>query len=197
MIAYLPVAGRVAKPWKNGGGSTADIVVEPAGAGLNDFEWRISVATITGNGPFSEFKGVDRSLSLLSDAPLRLLVDEVCFPLDRQHPTLRFSGEARVRAEVQAGPHNGQAAGPHTVLNVMSRRDCFSHLLSQHAFTAQREIELDAAINILFVQSGECQVPDAGLLLQTHDALLVKEEKTIRLHAGAAVSLIAVAIRPA
>ncbi|MES2104668.1 MAG: HutD family protein [Pseudomonadota bacterium] len=189
MIAYLPAAGRVAKPWKNGGGSTADIVVEPAGAGLDDFEWRISVATITGNGPFSEFKGVDRSLSLLSDAPLRLLVDEVCFPLDKQHPTLRFSGEARVRAEAQAGPH--------TVLNVMSRRDCFAHLLSQHAFTAQREIELDAAINILFVQSGECQVQEAGLLLQPHDALLVKDEKTIRLHAGAAVSLIAVAIRPA
>ena len=197
MIVYLPAAGRVAKPWKNGGGSTADIVVEPAGAGLDNFEWRISVATIAGNGPFSEFKGVDRSLSLLSDAPLRLLVDEVRFPLDKQHPSLRFSGEARVRAEVQGGPHNGQHAGPHTVLNVMSRRDCFAHLLSRHAFTAQREIELDAAINILFVQSGECQVPDAGLLLQPHDALLVKDEKTLQLHAGAAVSLIAVAIRPA
>ena len=32
-------------PWKNGGGETTEIAVFPSGAGLDDFEWRISMAS--------------------------------------------------------------------------------------------------------------------------------------------------------
>ncbi|HTD03474.1 HutD family protein [Undibacterium sp.] len=189
MIRHLPAAARVAAPWKNGGGSTADVLVQPAGAGLEDFGWRLSVATIAGSGPFSDFKGVDRSLSLLSQEPLRLLVDEVCFQLDRQNPTLRFSGEARVRAEA--------AGAPHTVLNVMSRRDCFAHALGRHTFSGPQKIELDGAVHILFIQSGECRTLDSGLALLQHDAIFIQDEAAILLHADAPASLIAVAIKPA
>ena len=51
-------------PWKNGGGTTAEVAVHPPGAGLDDFDWRISMADVAVDGPFSRFPGVDRTLVL-------------------------------------------------------------------------------------------------------------------------------------
>jgi environmental stress-induced protein Ves len=58
-------------PWKNGGGQTTEIAVS-AGASLADFDWRVSIAEINADGPFSAFAGVDRTLVLLSGAGVRL-----------------------------------------------------------------------------------------------------------------------------
>ncbi|MFZ6649455.1 HutD family protein [Undibacterium sp. TJN25] len=182
MISLLPAATRIARPWKNGGGSTLDILAEPPGAGMDDFGWRISVATIVDTGPFSEFKGVDRSLFLLSDAPLQLLVDEVRFQLDPGQPVLRFSGEARVRAEA--------VAAPLTVLNVMSRRDCFTHRLSLHQFDNAQRIPLDgAAAHLLFVQRGTCRLSGHPWILQQYDAVLAMDEAEVLLQAEGRASV--------
>ena len=59
-------------PWKNGKGATLELAIAPPGAGLDDFDWRISSARVEGAGPFSHFPGIDRSLGLLSGAGLRL-----------------------------------------------------------------------------------------------------------------------------
>jgi environmental stress-induced protein Ves len=40
----LPACRRL--PWKNGGGSTTEIAIAPPDAGFDDFDWRISLATI-------------------------------------------------------------------------------------------------------------------------------------------------------
>ena len=48
-----------------GGGSTTEIAVAPPGAGFDDFDWRVSLATITQDGPFSAFPGIDRTLALV------------------------------------------------------------------------------------------------------------------------------------
>jgi hypothetical protein len=42
-----------ATPWKNGGGLTREVLWQPAGASLDDFDWRVSVAQIDSDGPFS------------------------------------------------------------------------------------------------------------------------------------------------
>ncbi|MBV9975040.1 MAG: HutD family protein, partial [Hyphomicrobiales bacterium] len=49
-------------PWKNGGGETTEIIASPEGAGLDEFDWRISMARVATDGPFSRFAGVDRTL---------------------------------------------------------------------------------------------------------------------------------------
>ena len=49
-------------PWKNGGGETAEIAVSPPGAALDDFDWRLSMARVETDGPFSAFPGIDRTL---------------------------------------------------------------------------------------------------------------------------------------
>lgn len=42
-------------PWKNGGGVTVEIAIHPPGASVNAFDWRISMATVAQDGPFSSF----------------------------------------------------------------------------------------------------------------------------------------------
>jgi environmental stress-induced protein Ves len=94
--ATLPAA-----PWKNGGGLTHEIVCQPPGAGLDNFEWRVSIALIASDGPFSAFGGVDRVITLLDGAGVRLRsadgqVDHV---LNAALQPFAFAGEAAVVAE--------------------------------------------------------------------------------------------------
>lgn len=58
--------------WRNGGGQTREVCAWPQGAGLDDFAWRVSVATIGRDGPFSRFPGIVRIAVLLDGAGLRL-----------------------------------------------------------------------------------------------------------------------------
>ena len=56
------------RPWKNGGGTTVEIAVFPAGAGFDGFDWRLSMADVVADGPFSAFPDIDRTLVLI-DGP--------------------------------------------------------------------------------------------------------------------------------
>src|SRR5690606_22622178 len=46
----------------------------PPDAGLDAFDWRVSMATVATDGAFSAFPGIDRTLSVLQGT-LRLAVD--------------------------------------------------------------------------------------------------------------------------
>ena len=63
-------------PWKNGGGTTTELTIEPAGASLDDpFTWRLSMADVAVSGPFSRFAGYDRTLLLLDGEGMRLDIE--------------------------------------------------------------------------------------------------------------------------
>jgi environmental stress-induced protein Ves len=53
-----------AMPWRNGRGTTHEIVREPDGA--VDFAWRLSLADVPASGPFSPFPGYERIVVLVS-----------------------------------------------------------------------------------------------------------------------------------
>lgn len=57
-------------PWKNGGGTTNEILVEP-GAG-DRYRYRVSIADVASDGPFSRFDGYDRHIVLLEGAGMTL-----------------------------------------------------------------------------------------------------------------------------
>jgi hypothetical protein len=89
--------------WKNGAGWTREIHAEPVGH--DDWDWRLSIAEVGADGPFSMFPGVDRELVLLSGEGMRLRFDdggvaEVMPPYGRH----RFAGEASVHGELVSGP---------------------------------------------------------------------------------------------
>src|ERR1700720_3517473 len=63
-------------PWKNGGGSTTEIAAAPEGASLDIFDWRISMARVASDGPFSDFPGIDRTLAVVSGHGLALTIGD-------------------------------------------------------------------------------------------------------------------------
>ncbi|MET0594430.1 MAG: HutD family protein [Polyangiaceae bacterium] len=64
----------VRMPWRNGGGTTTELVVEhggrgamaTAGARAERFLYRVSIADVETDGPFSRFEGYDRHIMMLS-----------------------------------------------------------------------------------------------------------------------------------
>ncbi len=105
-----------ATPWKNGGGVTREIVCQPQGAGMNDFDWRVSIAHIASDGPFSAFPGVDRVITLLSGGGVHLQSEggEVQHRLDTPLAPFAFAGEEPIHARLLAGDCHD--------FNVMTRR---------------------------------------------------------------------------
>src|SRR5262245_22091782 len=53
-------------PWRNGGGTTYEIAREPVEG--EEFDWRLSLALIERSGPFSNFAGYQRAISLVNGA---------------------------------------------------------------------------------------------------------------------------------
>ena len=97
-MKHLPRDERVARPWKNGGGTTREVAVSPDGAGLDDFAWRDSRAELREPGAFSSYPGVSRSLLLLEGEPVRLDIDGEPTVLVRGGEVVHFDGAARVFA---------------------------------------------------------------------------------------------------
>ncbi|WP_317205413.1 HutD family protein [Janthinobacterium sp.] len=155
-----------AAPWKNGGGSTTEIAASPAGAGFDDFDWRISLATIARSGPFSIFPGIDRSLALVAGEGVALTLDGARrIALSAANPLLWFPGEAQVHAEVAAAT---------TDFNVMTRRSRCRHQLER--VTAPAELTRRSPTTLLFLAEGERVGVRGGaqaFTLQRYDALLL------------------------
>jgi environmental stress-induced protein Ves len=115
-LQYFERSALVPMPWKNGGGVTREIVCHPPGAGMDDFEWRVSIATIAADGPFSVFNGIDRVITLLEGAGMRLCCRDGSFDHALAEPLMPFAfpGEASVDCSLLSGESQD--------FNVMTRR---------------------------------------------------------------------------
>ncbi|MFE2310102.1 HutD family protein [Streptomyces sp. NPDC059411] len=103
-IRFLRAADRPAAGWKNGGGVTREIAAFPPGAGMDDFGWRISLAEVTADGPFSVFPGVDRTLTLAEGAGMDLEIGGVRDLVDRRYEPRGFPGDEPTACRLLAGP---------------------------------------------------------------------------------------------
>jgi environmental stress-induced protein Ves len=146
-----------AQPWKNQGGTTREILSWPPGADLEAFAWRVSVATIAMDGPFSAFPGVDRTITLLRGDGVRLHGDGLDHRLDRPGVPIGFDGAARLDCAL--------IDSPCVVLNVMARR----RLGRARVDLVRGAIDLTATNGLLLSLRGVWQVgaeevgPDTGL----------------------------------
>jgi environmental stress-induced protein Ves len=85
------------QPWANGGGTTRELLRADDGA------WRISLADVHTDGPFSSFPGLHRLLTVVDGPVLGLEVDGETHVVEPQRP-YAFSGDAVVVASVPEGP---------------------------------------------------------------------------------------------
>jgi environmental stress-induced protein Ves len=92
----------VRTPWKNGTGSTQEIVRD-AGEGLDGFAWRLSIADIVESGTFSQFNGYQRIISVLHGGGMQLQVDDRLSPALQAFTPFAFSGDSQVSCQLLAG----------------------------------------------------------------------------------------------
>lgn len=167
-MRVLRCADHASMPWKNGGGTTAEIAISPPGASLDSFDWRISMAHVASEGPFSRFAGIDRTLAIIEGAGLRLSVDGRAVELTIRSSPFAFPGEAETRATLLSGAI--------TDLNVMTRRDRYTHRVARLAAPADWVASSEAAILVVFCGSGATQVrcQEQTVLLNAKDSLLIE-----------------------
>jgi hypothetical protein len=91
-------------PWKNGGGHTTEIATFPSGSDFASFVWRVSIADVQQDGPFSTFAGVDRTLVLLAGGGMRLTGESAPIELRTAFEPIEFSGDASLQCSLLAGP---------------------------------------------------------------------------------------------
>jgi environmental stress-induced protein Ves len=65
MINIISPAHYKTIPWKNGLGETTELAISEGGD-VNDFDWRLSIASVSLDGDFSDFSGYARNLVLIS-----------------------------------------------------------------------------------------------------------------------------------
>jgi len=103
MVRLLTPADYRSMPWKNGAGRTTEIAAHPPGAALDAFAWRVSLADVERDGPFSRFPGVDRTIVLLEGAGMRLHGGVRDAELTTPFAPHAFSGDEAIECSLVAG----------------------------------------------------------------------------------------------
>ena len=99
--------------WRNGGGVTAEIWRETMPDG--EFLWRLSMADVASDGPFSQFPGYDRHIMLVEGAGMMLEHEGLpSSRLERPFHPHSFPGEVNTQCRLIQGPCRD--------LNLMIRR---------------------------------------------------------------------------
>jgi uncharacterized protein len=140
----LRAAERRAVRWKNGGGTTREVIAQPSGSDLESFDWRLSLAEVGIAGPFSAFKAVDRHLAILTGR-LELTLQGRTVVLDASSAPFSFAGELAVHA----APREGAV----TDLNLMVRRERCAGRLSSHALTAPMRLHPGCGTSLVIAVS--------------------------------------------
>lgn len=160
-------------PWKNGGGETIEMVISPDGATFETFDLRLSMAHVGAPGPFSIFRGIDRTLSVIEGNSLVLtLTGPATVTLDRQSAPFAFPGDVPIDSTLVDGPIDD--------LNVMTRRGRCVHRVARYNLVASANLTRSCEIGIIVPIGGEVDIALASqtvtlgskdaLLLETHDA---------------------------
>jgi environmental stress-induced protein Ves len=185
-MRIIRAADCLVMPWKNGGGTTTEIAVAPEGASLDDFDWRISMAHVGQDGPFSSFPGIDRTLSVLTGAGITLdFGDGEQIRLDRASAPYPFAADRAVDGVLIDGPIDD--------LNVMSRRGRWRHRVERLARAGS--VSASEGLLVLVARKGDWQVN--GAVLTAGDSAILDAPGRVELVVSASeAELYAVRLTP-
>jgi len=142
--------------WKNGGGATTEAFTLPAGATLDTFDLRVSLARVEADGPFSEFHGIDRTLVVTEGAGLTLATaDGAHVTLDTASPPFAFTGDDPVHATLREGAVAD--------LNVMTRRSAMQHTATRIVLEDARSLDVLGELTLLVVLEGAATLAGDGV----------------------------------
>jgi environmental stress-induced protein Ves len=163
-----------AMPWANGLGTSFEIASDRDSA--NHWSWRVAIAPVVVDGPFSSLAGIDRELVVIEGNGVVLEIDGKsleCLP--RQ--VVQFSGDAITHARLVDGPVFD--------LGLMTVRDSISGFMN--AANAGDVIESDVIVAV-----GDAAFEDENgrhYILGSKDALLDARGQHLVLQSGAAIGI--------
>ncbi|NDZ81764.1 HutD family protein [Streptomyces sp. SID10853] len=197
-VRILRAAGRAAAPWKNGGGVTREIAAGPEGAGMDAFAWRVSLADVGADGPFSVFPEVTRVLTVVEGAGMELTAGGVPLRVDERFVPHRFAGDVAT--------HGRLLEGPVVNFNVMYREALTDALVSVVRGRLTVAVPPEATV-LLVALDGTAVLEDMGtgtdvgtdmgtdVVLGPHDAAVVTGESPGVLRADGHTALVTLRIR--
>ena len=165
----------LAMPWANGKGASYEISSDRDAS--NQWSWRVAIAPVVVDGPFSSLPGIDRQLVVVEGNGMVLEVDGKtveCLPSQ----VVAFSGDADAYARL--------IDGPAVDVGLMTTRDVFAGTLFVVTCVGA-VIESD-----LIVAIGDTVLEDEiGVhhRLQTKDALLDVQRRRMVLRKGSAIAI--------
>lgn len=178
-IRLLRSADYSRQAWKNGGGTTEEIFREDLPNG--DVAFRLSIAAVERDGPFSTFPGIDRTIMLLAGHGMILDHKGVgSHRLDRLFAPHAFSGDVETDCRLIDGPCRD--------LNLMVRRSIASGSVSVMDMSAGSMVSgLPKDVRLLHILSGVIAVNEfaarAGdtLALEEGAAPSIRTSEPVRL----------------
>lgn len=146
----ISLAGAAPQAWRNGGGTTRELLAWPSAA---DWRVRMSIADVEAPGPFSRFDGIERWFAVLEGdgVVLRIAGDE--HRLDPAGEPLRFDGGVAVDCSLRGGATRDfnlmAAPGVARIRRVrgeLSASTAGPALLATYAHGAQARLVLDGEL---------------------------------------------------
>ena len=153
----LPASAYRRMRWSNGGGWTSEIVRvdDPECTDGVPWLWRLSIAELEHDGPFSVFPGVERELIMLSGGGLNVQFADGANHRLRPFDRLSFAGERLARGTLIDGTSRD--------FNLMWQRARMEATLWQRALLGNETLPVQPGQSwVLHVLSGQVSVP--GLL---------------------------------
>ncbi len=101
-ITFIPKQSFLKVPWKNGQGMTYEIFKYLL-PNSDRFCWRLSIAEVKEDGPFSNFEGYQRNITVLSGTGMTLTVDEHSSEILAPFQSFTFRGDATTTCVLAGG----------------------------------------------------------------------------------------------
>jgi environmental stress-induced protein Ves len=191
-VALLPASGYVEMPWKNGLGRTAEIARQPREG--DPFAWRLSIATIERDAPFSAFPGCDRTLVALTGEGVALeFADGETLVAHPPFGMVAFAGEREAQGRLLGGPTRD--------LNAITFRRLAAHRVSILALEpAGERFRPSADVSVIVCLEGAlaAAAPDREYRLNPLDSLRVPKRSgilTLQPRPAATVALVEIDLR--
>ncbi len=157
-------------PWANGRGTSYEIANDRNGA--NEWTWRLAMAPVNEDGPFSRIECVNRSLAVVEGAGMLLSVDRKklqCLPMQ----VVQFRGDAITEAALTDGPIMD--------INLMVRRKKAD---GEMAIVSDAGTLAGASIIVAVGGSAQMNCGNSFIELECHDSMLECDAETVSLVSG-------------
>jgi uncharacterized protein len=148
-LRRISLAQLSSEPWRNGRGITRTVATGGAAA-TSVWGWRVSIAEITCDGPFSIFAGVDRHLALIEGRGVVLYGDVRTSRVTRIGDVASFAGEESLTARLIDGPVR--------VWNLMVARNAAVGRIREHDHSLTRLVHPTGLVSFVTVLAGSYRV---------------------------------------